>query len=171
MTPLHWVGFKIHFEMDAVLMILSQLVNVSLTQGKTHKLKPGAKEPVGGVAKGAPAQPLEDVSMRIYLCEGLLGALSLFLLLLISLFPMFCLCLLLFSCSHSCTHFSHNSTASLTSFCSAPGVHICPKSLVKMSSEIFNPAQTWLLSKTEIVCIVYVICKVGNEDKGNALSL
>ncbi|XP_036440166.1 MAP kinase-activating death domain protein isoform X18 [Colossoma macropomum] len=41
--------------------------------GKTHKLKPGVKEPVGGVAKGAPAQPLEDVSMRIYLCEGLLG--------------------------------------------------------------------------------------------------
>ncbi|KAI4887060.1 hypothetical protein NFI96_033415, partial [Prochilodus magdalenae] len=41
--------------------------------GKTHKLKPGVKEPVGGVAKGAPTQPLEDVSMRIYLCEGLLG--------------------------------------------------------------------------------------------------
>ncbi|XP_049326890.1 MAP kinase-activating death domain protein isoform X44 [Astyanax mexicanus] len=41
--------------------------------GKTHKLKPGAKEPAGGVAKGAPAPPLEDVSMRIYLCEGLLG--------------------------------------------------------------------------------------------------
>ncbi|XP_072527010.1 MAP kinase-activating death domain protein isoform X9 [Salminus brasiliensis] len=41
--------------------------------GKTHKLKPGAKEPVGGVTKGAPAPPLEDVSMRIYLCEGLLG--------------------------------------------------------------------------------------------------
>uniref|UniRef100_A0A3B4CAK7 MAP kinase-activating death domain protein n=1 Tax=Pygocentrus nattereri TaxID=42514 RepID=A0A3B4CAK7_PYGNA len=41
--------------------------------GKTHKLKSGVKEPVGGVAKGAPAQPLEDVSMRIYLCEGLLG--------------------------------------------------------------------------------------------------
>uniref|UniRef100_A0A8B9RNK4 MAP kinase-activating death domain protein n=1 Tax=Astyanax mexicanus TaxID=7994 RepID=A0A8B9RNK4_ASTMX len=29
--------------------------------------------PAGGVAKGAPAPPLEDVSMRIYLCEGLLG--------------------------------------------------------------------------------------------------
>uniref|UniRef100_A0A8B9RMZ0 MAP kinase-activating death domain protein n=1 Tax=Astyanax mexicanus TaxID=7994 RepID=A0A8B9RMZ0_ASTMX len=43
------------------------------TVGKTHKLKPGAKEPAGGVAKGAPAPPLEDVSMRIYLCEGLLG--------------------------------------------------------------------------------------------------
>ncbi|TSK19978.1 MAP kinase-activating death domain protein [Bagarius yarrelli] len=39
--------------------------------GKTHKLKPGMKEPV--VAKGAPAQPLEDLSLRIYLCEGLLG--------------------------------------------------------------------------------------------------
>lgn len=44
-----------------------------LTQGKTHKLKPGVKEPVGGVAKGAPAAPLEDLSLRIYLCEGLLG--------------------------------------------------------------------------------------------------
>uniref|UniRef100_A0A4W4H6Z2 MAP kinase-activating death domain protein n=1 Tax=Electrophorus electricus TaxID=8005 RepID=A0A4W4H6Z2_ELEEL len=41
--------------------------------GKTHKLKMGVKEPVGGVAKGALAPPLEDVSMRIYLCEGLLG--------------------------------------------------------------------------------------------------
>ncbi|XP_076854165.1 LOW QUALITY PROTEIN: MAP kinase-activating death domain protein [Brachyhypopomus gauderio] len=41
--------------------------------GKTHKMKTGVKEPVGGVAKGAPAPPLEDVSMRIYLCEGLLG--------------------------------------------------------------------------------------------------
>uniref|UniRef100_A0A673M507 MAP kinase-activating death domain protein n=1 Tax=Sinocyclocheilus rhinocerous TaxID=307959 RepID=A0A673M507_9TELE len=40
--------------------------------GKTHKLKPGVKEPVG-VNKGTPALPLEDVSMRIYLCEGLLG--------------------------------------------------------------------------------------------------
>ncbi|XP_073692220.1 MAP kinase-activating death domain protein isoform X26 [Garra rufa] len=40
--------------------------------GKTHKLKPGVKEPVG-VNKGTPAPPLEDVSMRIYLCEGLLG--------------------------------------------------------------------------------------------------
>ncbi|XP_026123311.1 MAP kinase-activating death domain protein isoform X12 [Carassius auratus] len=40
--------------------------------GKTHKLKPGVKEPLG-VNKGAPAPPLEDVSMRIYLCEGLLG--------------------------------------------------------------------------------------------------
>ncbi|XP_050969592.1 MAP kinase-activating death domain protein isoform X28 [Labeo rohita] len=40
--------------------------------GKTHKLKPGVKEPVG-VNRGAPAVPLEDVSMRIYLCEGLLG--------------------------------------------------------------------------------------------------
>ncbi|XP_051754395.1 MAP kinase-activating death domain protein isoform X27 [Ctenopharyngodon idella] len=40
--------------------------------GKTHKLKPGLRGPVG-VNKGAPAPPLEDVSMRIYLCEGLLG--------------------------------------------------------------------------------------------------
>nr|XP_021333578.1 MAP kinase-activating death domain protein isoform X29 [Danio rerio] len=40
--------------------------------GKTHKLKPGVKEPVG-VNKAAPAPPVEDVSMRIYLCEGLLG--------------------------------------------------------------------------------------------------
>ncbi|XP_056317679.1 MAP kinase-activating death domain protein isoform X8 [Danio aesculapii] len=40
--------------------------------GKTHKLKPGMKEPVG-VNKAAPAPPVEDVSMRIYLCEGLLG--------------------------------------------------------------------------------------------------
>ncbi|XP_056317704.1 MAP kinase-activating death domain protein isoform X31 [Danio aesculapii] len=39
--------------------------------GKTHKLKPGMKEPVG-VNKAAPAPPVEDVSMRIYLCEGLL---------------------------------------------------------------------------------------------------
>ncbi|XP_046696779.1 MAP kinase-activating death domain protein-like isoform X18 [Silurus meridionalis] len=41
--------------------------------GKTHKLKPGVKEPVVGVAKGAPTPPPEDLSMRIYLCEGLLG--------------------------------------------------------------------------------------------------
>ncbi|XP_071390367.1 MAP kinase-activating death domain protein isoform X2 [Centroberyx affinis] len=41
--------------------------------GKTHKLKPGAKEPAPAVVKGPPAQPLEDISMRIYLCEGLLG--------------------------------------------------------------------------------------------------
>ncbi|XDV18243.1 hypothetical protein PO909_023978 [Leuciscus waleckii] len=40
--------------------------------GKTHMLKPGVKGPVS-VNKGAPAPPLEDVSMRIYLCEGLLG--------------------------------------------------------------------------------------------------
>ncbi|XP_077084901.1 MAP kinase-activating death domain protein isoform X18 [Siphateles boraxobius] len=40
--------------------------------GKTHMLKPGVKGPVS-VSKGAPAPPLEDVSMRIYLCEGLLG--------------------------------------------------------------------------------------------------
>lgn len=42
-------------------------------QGKTHKLKPGPKEPARVMAKGGPAPPLEDVSMRIYLCEGLLG--------------------------------------------------------------------------------------------------
>ncbi|XP_031425243.1 MAP kinase-activating death domain protein isoform X11 [Clupea harengus] len=41
--------------------------------GKTHKLKPGPKEPARVMAKGGPAPPLEDVSMRIYLCEGLLG--------------------------------------------------------------------------------------------------
>ncbi|XP_078143049.1 MAP kinase-activating death domain protein [Centroberyx gerrardi] len=41
--------------------------------GKTHKLKPGAKEPAPAVVKGPPAQPMEDISMRIYLCEGLLG--------------------------------------------------------------------------------------------------
>ncbi|XP_056601362.1 MAP kinase-activating death domain protein isoform X3 [Triplophysa dalaica] len=40
--------------------------------GKTHQLKPGVKEPVG-INKGTPVPPLEDVSMRIYLCEGLLG--------------------------------------------------------------------------------------------------
>lgn len=36
-------------------------------------MKPGVKEPIGGLAKGAPAQPVEDFSTRIYLCEGLLG--------------------------------------------------------------------------------------------------
>ncbi|XP_058237801.1 MAP kinase-activating death domain protein isoform X24 [Hemibagrus wyckioides] len=41
--------------------------------GKTHKMKPGVKEPIGGLAKGAPAQPVEDFSTRVYLCEGLLG--------------------------------------------------------------------------------------------------
>ncbi|XP_055060643.1 MAP kinase-activating death domain protein isoform X13 [Misgurnus anguillicaudatus] len=40
--------------------------------GKTHKLKPGVKEPVV-VNKGTPVPPHEDLSMRIYLCEGLLG--------------------------------------------------------------------------------------------------
>ncbi|XP_057689193.1 MAP kinase-activating death domain protein isoform X8 [Corythoichthys intestinalis] len=39
--------------------------------GKTHTLKPGAKEQTS--AKGVPTQPMEDLSMRIYLCEGLLG--------------------------------------------------------------------------------------------------
>ncbi|XP_046898680.1 MAP kinase-activating death domain protein isoform X7 [Hypomesus transpacificus] len=41
--------------------------------GKTQKLKPGMKKPIPVVAKGPPAQPMEDISMRIYLCEGLLG--------------------------------------------------------------------------------------------------
>ncbi|XP_037611588.1 MAP kinase-activating death domain protein isoform X26 [Sebastes umbrosus] len=41
--------------------------------GKTHTLKPIAKENVLAMAKGPPAQPMEDISMRIYLCEGLLG--------------------------------------------------------------------------------------------------
>ncbi|XP_024151075.1 MAP kinase-activating death domain protein isoform X7 [Oryzias melastigma] len=41
--------------------------------GKTHTLKPGAKDHGPAVAKGPPAQPMEDISMRIYLCEGLLG--------------------------------------------------------------------------------------------------
>ncbi|KAG7483222.1 hypothetical protein JOB18_043024 [Solea senegalensis] len=41
--------------------------------GKTHTLKPGAKEHMPAVAKGLPVQPMEDYSMRIYLCEGLLG--------------------------------------------------------------------------------------------------
>ncbi|XP_061100684.1 MAP kinase-activating death domain protein isoform X4 [Conger conger] len=39
--------------------------------GKTHKLKAGVKAPRGSVGRGV--VPLEDVSMRIYLCEGLLG--------------------------------------------------------------------------------------------------
>ncbi|XP_072236124.1 MAP kinase-activating death domain protein isoform X13 [Leuresthes tenuis] len=41
--------------------------------GKTHTLKPGAKDHVPAMVKGPPAQPMEDISMRIYLCEGLLG--------------------------------------------------------------------------------------------------
>ncbi|XP_047219007.1 MAP kinase-activating death domain protein isoform X6 [Girardinichthys multiradiatus] len=41
--------------------------------GKTHTLKPGAKEPLPAVVKGPPAQLMEDISMRIYLFEGLLG--------------------------------------------------------------------------------------------------
>ncbi|KAM6980444.1 MAP kinase-activating death domain protein isoform 4-T4 [Aplochiton taeniatus] len=41
--------------------------------GKTHKLKPTAKVAVPAASKAPPAQPLEDISMRIYLCEGLLG--------------------------------------------------------------------------------------------------
>ncbi|XP_074521869.1 MAP kinase-activating death domain protein isoform X22 [Halichoeres trimaculatus] len=41
--------------------------------GKTHTLKPGAKDHTHAMAKGPPAQPMEDISMRIYLFEGLLG--------------------------------------------------------------------------------------------------
>ncbi|XP_062284100.1 MAP kinase-activating death domain protein isoform X3 [Scomber scombrus] len=41
--------------------------------GKTHTLKPGAKDHLPPMAKGPPPQPMEDISMRIYLCEGLLG--------------------------------------------------------------------------------------------------
>ncbi|XP_071013554.1 MAP kinase-activating death domain protein-like isoform X14 [Oncorhynchus clarkii lewisi] len=45
--------------------------------GKTQKMKSGVKEAnaklVPVLAKGPPAQPLEDISMRIYLCDGLLG--------------------------------------------------------------------------------------------------
>ncbi|XP_076011914.1 MAP kinase-activating death domain protein isoform X2 [Genypterus blacodes] len=41
--------------------------------GKTHTLKPGVKEHLPAVVKGPPAQAVEDLSMRIYLCEGLLG--------------------------------------------------------------------------------------------------
>ncbi|XP_077420250.1 MAP kinase-activating death domain protein isoform X29 [Vanacampus margaritifer] len=41
--------------------------------GKTHTLKPGAKEHASATAKGMPTQPMEDISMRIYLCEGLMG--------------------------------------------------------------------------------------------------
>ncbi|XP_049575156.1 MAP kinase-activating death domain protein isoform X16 [Syngnathus scovelli] len=41
--------------------------------GKTHTLKPGAKENTSAIAKGVPTQPMEDISMRIYLCDGLLG--------------------------------------------------------------------------------------------------
>uniref|UniRef100_A0A3Q1JBK4 MAP kinase-activating death domain protein n=1 Tax=Anabas testudineus TaxID=64144 RepID=A0A3Q1JBK4_ANATE len=41
--------------------------------GKTHTLKPGVKDHLSAMAKGPPVQPMEDISMRIYLCEGLLG--------------------------------------------------------------------------------------------------
>uniref|UniRef100_A0A3P9H2E5 MAP kinase-activating death domain protein n=1 Tax=Oryzias latipes TaxID=8090 RepID=A0A3P9H2E5_ORYLA len=41
--------------------------------GRTHTLKHGAKDHGPAVVKGPPAQPMEDISMRIYLCEGLLG--------------------------------------------------------------------------------------------------
>uniref|UniRef100_I3JER8 MAP kinase-activating death domain protein n=1 Tax=Oreochromis niloticus TaxID=8128 RepID=I3JER8_ORENI len=45
--------------------------------GKTHTLKPGVKDHLPVLAKGLPAQPIEDTSMRIYLFEGLLGRLLL----------------------------------------------------------------------------------------------
>ncbi|XP_008335521.1 MAP kinase-activating death domain protein isoform X16 [Cynoglossus semilaevis] len=41
--------------------------------GKTHTLKPGVKEHVAAPLKAQPVQLMEDYSMRIYLCEGLLG--------------------------------------------------------------------------------------------------
>ncbi|XP_068433379.1 MAP kinase-activating death domain protein isoform X4 [Clinocottus analis] len=41
--------------------------------GKPHTLKPRAKDPALAVAKGPPPPLVEDLSMRIYLCEGLLG--------------------------------------------------------------------------------------------------
>ncbi|XP_053286937.1 MAP kinase-activating death domain protein isoform X12 [Pleuronectes platessa] len=41
--------------------------------GRTHTLKKGVKDPVPAPSKGPPPQPMEDLSMRIYLCEGLLG--------------------------------------------------------------------------------------------------
>ncbi|KAL1007009.1 hypothetical protein UPYG_G00080650 [Umbra pygmaea] len=45
--------------------------------GKTHQMKPAVKEaqvkPMPVMAKGPPTQPFEDTSMRIYLCDGLLG--------------------------------------------------------------------------------------------------
>ncbi|XP_062253070.1 MAP kinase-activating death domain protein isoform X24 [Platichthys flesus] len=41
--------------------------------GRTHTLKKGVKDPVPAQSKGPPPQPMEDLSMRIYLCEGLLG--------------------------------------------------------------------------------------------------
>uniref|UniRef100_A0A3B3X1Y2 MAP kinase-activating death domain protein n=1 Tax=Poecilia mexicana TaxID=48701 RepID=A0A3B3X1Y2_9TELE len=41
--------------------------------GKTHTLKPGAKDHLPAMVKGPPVQPMEDISMRIYLFEGLLG--------------------------------------------------------------------------------------------------
>ncbi|XP_068590418.1 MAP kinase-activating death domain protein-like isoform X3 [Cebidichthys violaceus] len=41
--------------------------------GKPHTLKPSAKDHALAMAKAPPTQPAEDISMRIYLCEGLLG--------------------------------------------------------------------------------------------------
>ncbi|XP_043998248.1 MAP kinase-activating death domain protein isoform X6 [Gambusia affinis] len=41
--------------------------------GKTHTLKPGTKDHLPAMVKGPPVQPMEDISMRIYLFEGLLG--------------------------------------------------------------------------------------------------
>lgn len=52
---------------------VSVLFSFCCPQGKTHTLKPTIKDHSHTLAKGQPAQPLEDISMRIYLCEGLLG--------------------------------------------------------------------------------------------------
>uniref|UniRef100_A0A3Q2EFK7 MAP kinase-activating death domain protein n=1 Tax=Cyprinodon variegatus TaxID=28743 RepID=A0A3Q2EFK7_CYPVA len=41
--------------------------------GRTHTLKPGAKDHLPVMVKTPPVQPMEDISMRIYLFEGLLG--------------------------------------------------------------------------------------------------
>ncbi|TNN44515.1 MAP kinase-activating death domain protein [Liparis tanakae] len=41
--------------------------------GKPHTLKPSVKEPPPAAAKGPAPPPVEDLSMRIYLCDGLLG--------------------------------------------------------------------------------------------------
>ncbi|XP_038126540.1 MAP kinase-activating death domain protein isoform X24 [Cyprinodon tularosa] len=41
--------------------------------GRTHTLKPGAKNHLPVMVKTPPVQPMEDISMRIYLFEGLLG--------------------------------------------------------------------------------------------------
>ncbi|XP_056269480.1 MAP kinase-activating death domain protein isoform X6 [Pseudoliparis swirei] len=41
--------------------------------GKPHTLKPSVKGLTPAAAKGPPPPPVEDLSMRIYLCDGLLG--------------------------------------------------------------------------------------------------